>query len=801
MRLVTSAALATALLLTTPLPAMSAPAGAVREVPDSPRADTDGDRISDGLDAAIDPAAPNDRFEVIVQMSTAHPGRAAARAVGSFTLHREYDIIDGFHATMTVGQIRGLANHPRTTRIQEAGVVSATLDSSNDDFGATLARDTHGVDGTGVGVCVIDSGADPSHEQLDGAKITAWNDFVNGGATPYDDFDHGTHVASIAAGDGTGSSLADRFKGVAPGADLIIAKALDSGGSGSEANIIAAIDWCAAHPDADVINMSFGSLGASDGQDAIAQAANNAYLVHGKLPVAAAGNSGDDTHTVGTPAAGEYVIAVGAAAKHSVSPSSGYHTDGIYIAPFSSVGPSLDGRTKPDVTAPGVLTMAAMNGTTSTYFAQSGTSMAAPYVAGALALALDQASPPGAATLRGLVESTARDRGPAGKDNDWGAGLIDVQSLVSEARSVGSYDATAFPTHTFLSERVRRNGVWSHTFSLTADDLDVPIAASIHIDGQLECAQDFGGWCFAYEWSPDLDARLIAPNGDELYLSQCPLGPDCGGVLGAVGRREVVYAMPTTPGTYEIQVFPYAGAPNNGTGGTFGIDLSHGPLVGGGTPPPPPPPTNDPPVANDDGYSTTQDTQLSVIAPGVLANDTDANGDPITAVLETDVGSGTLNLSADGSFTYTPNTGFTGSDSFTYRADDGTDPSNIATVSITVEATPPPPPPGTVHIGDIDSTSTNAKKNWIATVTITVHDDNEQPVEGATVNVEWDGTTAASCVTGPAGTCSVERTQAKKVGSVTLTVTSVTGVDPYDQPANHDPDGDSTGTSIVVGKP
>ncbi len=97
---------------------------------------------------------------------------------------------------------------------------------------------------------------------------------------------------------------------------------------------------------------------------------------------------------------------------------------------------------------------------------------------------------------------------------------------------------------------------------------------------------------------------------------------------------------------------------------------------------------NDPPVAVDDGYSTPEDTELVVTAPGVLANDTDVDGDSLTAVLGTTTGNGTLSLAAAGSFTYTPDLDFTGTDSFTYFANDGTGNSaTAATVSITVTST------------------------------------------------------------------------------------------------------------------
>jgi hypothetical protein len=93
---------------------------------------------------------------------------------------------------------------------------------------------------------------------------------------------------------------------------------------------------------------------------------------------------------------------------------------------------------------------------------------------------------------------------------------------------------------------------------------------------------------------------------------------------------------------------------------------------------------NNPPVATADAYSTPFETALNVAAPGVLGNDSDPDGDPITAVKDTDPAHGSVSLSADGSFLYTPNPGFAGVDTFTYHANDGSADSNVATVTITV---------------------------------------------------------------------------------------------------------------------
>ena len=101
---------------------------------------------------------------------------------------------------------------------------------------------------------------------------------------------------------------------------------------------------------------------------------------------------------------------------------------------------------------------------------------------------------------------------------------------------------------------------------------------------------------------------------------------------------------------------------------------------------------NHPPVATDDSYSTDENTPLSVSAPGVLTNDTDPDSDPLTAVLVSGPShSSSFALNADGSFSYTPTSGYSGSDSFTYKANDGLADSNVATVNLTINAVNQPP--------------------------------------------------------------------------------------------------------------
>jgi VCBS repeat-containing protein len=95
-------------------------------------------------------------------------------------------------------------------------------------------------------------------------------------------------------------------------------------------------------------------------------------------------------------------------------------------------------------------------------------------------------------------------------------------------------------------------------------------------------------------------------------------------------------------------------------------------------------PGPDPPTASDDSYAITEDTTLVLFGPAVLANDTDVDGLPLTAILVTGPSHGTLTLTPSGGFTYSPAANYSGPDTFTYKASNGTRQSNVATVSLTV---------------------------------------------------------------------------------------------------------------------
>ena len=147
------------------------------------------------------------------------------------------------------------------------------------------------------------------------------------------------------------------------------------------------------------------------------------------------------------------------------------------------------------------------------------------------------------------------------------------------------------------------------------------------------------------------------------------------------------------------------------------------------------PPVNRAPVAVNDSYATDSNTVLDVAAPGVLDNDTDPDGNPLTAVKVTEPGHGAVTLNANGSFAYTPATDYTGSDSFTYTANDGSLDSNVATVDLTVNV------PGAevvmVGAGDIADGSAGAGQtaaliNALPTATVFTLGDNAYPEGTAT---------------------------------------------------------------------
>ncbi len=336
-----------------------------------------------------------------------------------------WDVVlrDGMAITGSKAAIMRLLEQPFVTGFQLDRQVSLKLDTARYYTGVDDLQ-SQGYDGSGVVICVIDTGIDAGHVDLDGGKVIGFKDYVNGRTSPYDDNGHGTHVSSIATGSGDGNY---NYRGVAPAAKLVGVKVLSSSGSGSTTNVINGINWCAGTGKSsygvDIISMSLGS--SYNGYDSTAQAADDAVAA-GLTVVVAAGNSGPGSNTVGSPGTAYNVITVGAVSD----PGEG----GWAIASFSSRGPTADGRIKPDVVAPGVNIMAAKANSGNGYVSYSGTSMATPFVSGTVALYLQAKGLTNGHTpsqVKNDIEATAIDMGPAGKDNTYGSGRIDPVAFVT----------------------------------------------------------------------------------------------------------------------------------------------------------------------------------------------------------------------------------------------------------------------------------------------------------------------------------------------------------------------------------
>ncbi|EID17755.1 outer membrane adhesin-like protein [Mycolicibacterium phlei RIVM601174] len=154
---------------------------------------------------------------------------------------------------------------------------------------------------------------------------------------------------------------------------------------------------------------------------------------------------------------------------------------------------------------------------------------------------------------------------------------------------------------------------------------------------------------------------------------------------------------------------------------------------------------NDAPVASDDAYSVNQGQTLTVSGPGVVGNDFDVDGDAITATLINGPASGTVTLNKDGSFTYTPTAGFSGTDSFTYQLSDGTTTGNIATVSITVVDNIAP-----VAI-DVQTIDSGVRDSGLSSEGLISKGDQivftfSEPIDPSSILAGWDGTAPANVV-------------------------------------------------------
>lgn len=339
--------------------------------------------------------------------------------------YRFTELTNTLSVTAAADSVDAIRRLPEVAAVFIDNKVSASL---TDSVSLTEApslwamRDLQGnaVTGKGITIAILDTGVDYTHPDLGGCvgtgcKVVAGYNFILGedSANFMDKNGHGTHVAGIVAAKGT-------LTGVAPDAQLYAYKVLNDYGNGMDSSIIAALEK-AVDPDGDpltddqidIVNMSLGGVGVPDSP--LSEAANNA-MEAGTLIVVAAGNSGSNYSTIGSPGNAEEVLTVGASNNMGE------------IADFSSRGPIAGKKyIKPEVVAPGVEINSAAPG--GGYIRKSGTSMAAPHVAGGAALIKQLKPELTASDIKALLISSAAD---LGKDLfAQGAGMMKLMSAAT----------------------------------------------------------------------------------------------------------------------------------------------------------------------------------------------------------------------------------------------------------------------------------------------------------------------------------------------------------------------------------
>jgi hypothetical protein len=379
-----------------------------------------------------------------------------------------------FFTELTEAEIEALSTDTRIASIEREKTRYIFLQDSRVQANATrtaaLVESNLNLTGIGQTVCVIDSGANYSHSDLGGCygnnsasstcKVLGGYDFTNSDNDPMDDNGHGTHVAGIIAANGS-------INGVAPGAKLIIIKACNSAGSCSDSNIAAGINWCAGNASTyniSVISMSLGS-NLSTGycnNDPLASNIQNAVSKNISVVIATGNglnNDGNGNSTaIAAPACVENVTAVGAVSKQDAITS--YSNQFSLMRLLAPGGLSTNAATRINATC-------ITSDSTSGYCGKQGTSMAAPHVAGAIAI------------MREYINATAQKKTPQQIEailNNTGKRITNSATGLNYSRiniyeAIVSLDATAPNVSLVSPENATSSLNINQTFRCNATDL------------------------------------------------------------------------------------------------------------------------------------------------------------------------------------------------------------------------------------------------------------------------------------------------------------------------------------------
>ncbi|MGB8644766.1 MAG: S8 family peptidase, partial [Anaerolineae bacterium] len=345
----------------------------------------------------IESTAPPPEIKIIVRHKPFLETMVAAAAIGGVIGigHQYTRVMTGSSMSATPQAIRVMATRPDIDQIWLDEPVHTLLDASVPLIGAPRVW-AAGFTGKGIRVGIVDTGIDPDHPDFAG-RIAATKDLTGEGDR--DNNGHGTHVAGIVGGTGVQSG---KYRGVAPDCTYMIAKVLKGDGGGQMSDVIAGLEFM-AEQHAQVVNLSLGGGSNCDGTDALSVACDNLWD-QGVVVCVAAGNAGPNAGTLGSPGCARNPITVGATDKQDE------------IAGYSSRGPTLDGRAKPDVCFPGSSIHSCRAKGTSMgdpidnfYTTASGTSMATPHAAGTCALLLQAHPGLKPQQLKDVLMSTAID--------------------------------------------------------------------------------------------------------------------------------------------------------------------------------------------------------------------------------------------------------------------------------------------------------------------------------------------------------------------------------------------------------
>lgn len=352
-------------------------------------------------------------------------------------------MIDSYVVEIPKENINKLQQLKGVRKVQQDSHITAQVDIAREVVRADWAQQ-RGYSGRGIGIAVLDSGIYPHEDFLSPRnRIIAFKDFVNGYERPYDDNGHGTHVAGIIGG--TGAKSNGKYKGIAPGCNLIGVKILNDKGSGSTSNVLAGIQWMIDNKDRyniKIANLSIGSPDQEGESDPMVKAVNAAWDA-GIITLVAAGNDGPRTKSITSPGVSRKIITVGASDDQK---SVNIHGD--IISDYSGRGPTKACIKKPDVVAPGSNIMSCASDTTyipkngqdvkntlsSYYVKKSGTSMATPMVSGALALFIERNPHMTPNDIKLRLKGCTNDLNFPQEQQGWG--LIDIEKLFG---GVGDY--------------------------------------------------------------------------------------------------------------------------------------------------------------------------------------------------------------------------------------------------------------------------------------------------------------------------------------------------------------------------